>query len=62
MKMSRARHYFIALEFVKEGRKSLLKEDRLGAPRISVGRAFQILGSAIFIENLRVIVRAKSIL
>jgi len=62
MRMSIARCYFIALEFAKDARKSLLKEYRLDAPRISVGRSFQILGPAILIENLRMFVRAKSLL
>jgi len=64
MNMSRAHCYFIALEFVKYARKSLLKEYRLDAPRtcISAGRSFQILGPVIFMENLRVFVRVKSTL
>ena len=40
--MSIAHCYFIALEFVKYARKSLLKQYRLDAPRISAGRSFQI--------------------
>ena len=55
--MSVAHCYFIALELVKYARKSLLKEYRLCS-----GRSFQILGPAIFMEILRVFVRAKSIL
>jgi len=60
MKMSIAQCYFIAIEFVKYAPKSLLKEYRLDAPRISAGRSFQILEPAIFMENLRVFVREKS--
>ena len=62
MEMSIAHCYFIAIEFVKYARKSLLKEYRLDAQRILAGRSFQILGPVIFMENLRVFVRAKSTL
>jgi len=43
MKRSIVLCYFIALEFVNDARKSLLKEYRLDAPRMSAGRLFQIL-------------------
>jgi len=62
MKMSIAPYYFIAVEFVKYVRKSLLNEYRLDAPRIKACRSFQIVGPAIFMQNLQVFIRAKFIL
>ena len=54
MKMSIAHCYFIAIEFVKYARKSLLKEYRLDAPRISAA-----ITLVIVISNLHYITRHR---